>query len=129
MSRSRRAAASSRIRRGCSSRPASRSDHRARMQRSAYEHGGHGLDGSGGGRIRGGGRRGREGYGGHLAAGDDLFEGLRPRLPSRGEAAKFRTALDVNCDNPTVALLSLEIGRIEREWVDEAKSYPRRARN
>ena len=32
-------------------------------------------------------------------------------------------------DNPTVALLSLEIGRIEREWVDEAKSYPRRARN
>ena len=39
------------------------------------------------------------------------------------------TALDVNCDNPTVALLSLEIGRIEREWVNDARSYPRRARN
>ena len=38
-------------------------------------------------------------------------------------------SFDVNCDNPTVALLSLEIGRIEREWVDEARSYPRRARN
>ena len=63
------------------------------------------------------------------AVGDEWFEGLRPHLPSTGEAAKFRTALDVNCDNPTVALLSLEIGRIEREWVDEAKSYPRRARN
>ncbi|MGB9250273.1 MAG: hypothetical protein WCC28_11000 [Mycobacterium sp.] len=28
-----------------------------------------------------------------------------------------------------VALLSLEIGRIEREWVNDARSYPRRARN
>jgi hypothetical protein len=63
------------------------------------------------------------------AVGDEWFEGLRPHLPSTGEAAKYRTALDVNCDNPTVALLSLEIGRIEREWVDEAKSYPRRTRN
>jgi hypothetical protein len=61
--------------------------------------------------------------------GDEWFEGLRPHLPSTGETAKYRTALDVNCDNPTVALLSLEIGRIEREWVDEAKRYPRRARN
>jgi hypothetical protein len=60
--------------------------------------------------------------------GDEWFEGLRPHLPSTGEAAKYRTALDVNCDNPTVALLSLEIGRIEQEWVDEAKSYPRRVR-
>jgi hypothetical protein len=60
--------------------------------------------------------------------GDQWFEGLRPHLPSTGEAAKYRTALDVNCDNPTVALLSLEIGRIEQEWVDEAKSYPRRVR-
>jgi hypothetical protein len=51
-----------------------------------------------------------------------------PHLPSTGQAAKYRTALDVNCDNPTVALLSLEIGRIEQEWVDEAKSYPRRVR-
>ena len=60
--------------------------------------------------------------------GDEWFEGLRPHLPSTGDAAKYRTALDVNCDNATVATLSLEIGRIEREWVDEAKSFPRRAR-
>ena len=60
--------------------------------------------------------------------GDEWFEGLRPHLPSTGEAAKYRTALDVSCDNATVATLSLEIGRIEREWVDEAKSFPRRAR-
>jgi hypothetical protein len=63
------------------------------------------------------------------AVGHEWFEGLRPHLTSTGEAAKYRTALDVNCDNPSVALLSPEIGRIEREWVDEAKSYPRRARN
>jgi hypothetical protein len=61
--------------------------------------------------------------------GDEWFEGLRAHLPATGEAAKYRTAHDVNCDNPTVALLSLEIGRIEREWVDEAKSYPRKVRN
>jgi len=61
--------------------------------------------------------------------GDEWFEGLRPHLPITGEAAKYRTAHEVHCDNPTVALLSLEIGRIEREWVNEAKSYPRRARN
>ena len=61
--------------------------------------------------------------------GDEWFEGLRPHLPITGEAAKYRTAHEVHCDNPTVALLSLEIGRIEREWVDETKSYPRRVRN
>ena len=61
--------------------------------------------------------------------GDEWFEGLRPHLPTSGEAAKYRTAHEVNCDNATVALLSLEMGRIEREWVDETKSYPRRARN
>lgn len=61
--------------------------------------------------------------------GDEWFEGLRPHLPTTGEAAKFRTAHEITCDNPTVALLSLEIGRIEREWVDETKSYPRRVRN
>ena len=60
--------------------------------------------------------------------GDEWFEGLRPHLPVTGEAAKYRTAHDVSCDNATVATLSLEIGRIEREWVDEAKSFPRRAR-
>jgi hypothetical protein len=61
--------------------------------------------------------------------GDEWFEGLRPHLPITGEAAKYRTAHEVHCDNPTVALLSLEMGRIEREWVDETKSYPRRVRN
>jgi hypothetical protein len=61
--------------------------------------------------------------------GDEWFEGLRPYLPATGEAAKYRLAHDVSCDNATVAMLSLEIGRIEREWVDEAKNFPRRARN
>ena len=61
--------------------------------------------------------------------GDEWFEGLRPHLPITGEAAEYRTAHEVRCDNPTVALLSLEMGRIEREWVDETKSYPRRLRN
>ncbi len=61
--------------------------------------------------------------------GDEWFEGLRPHLPATGGAAKFRTAHELHCDNATVATLSLEIGRIEREWVDEAKSFPRRAKN
>ena len=60
--------------------------------------------------------------------GDEWFEGLRPHLPNIGETAKYRTAHEVSCDNSTVVLLSLEIGRIEQEWVDEAKSYPRRVR-
>jgi hypothetical protein len=62
------------------------------------------------------------------AVGDQWFEGLRPHLSSTGEAAEFRTAHEVNCDNPTVMLLSLEIGRIEAEWVDEAKGHSRRSR-
>lgn len=62
------------------------------------------------------------------AVGDEWFEGLRPQLPTTGEAAKYRTAHEVNCDNPTVMLLSLEIGRIETEWVNEAKDHPRRPR-
>ena len=61
--------------------------------------------------------------------GDEWFEGLRPHLPTTGEAAKYRTAHEISCDNSTVALLSLEIGRVEKQWMDEAKSYPRRARN
>jgi hypothetical protein len=63
------------------------------------------------------------------AVGDEWFEGLRPHLGSTGEAASFRTAHEIHCDNPTVALLSLEIGRVEQQWVDEAKRYPRRTRN
>jgi hypothetical protein len=49
--------------------------------------------------------------------------------PAGGEVAKYRTAHHVNCDNATVALLSLQIGRVEREWMEEAKGRPRRARN
>ncbi len=60
--------------------------------------------------------------------GDEWFEGLRPHLPTTGEVAKYRNAHEISCDNATVALLSLEIGRIEQEWVDEANSYPRRVR-
>lgn len=52
--------------------------------------------------------------------GDEWFEGLRPHLPTTGEAAKFRTAYEVRCDNPTLMVLSLEIGRIEKEWMVEA---------
>lgn len=52
--------------------------------------------------------------------GDVQFEGLRPHLPTTGEAAKFRTAYEVRCDNPTLMVLSLEIGRIEKEWMVEA---------
>jgi hypothetical protein len=61
--------------------------------------------------------------------GDEWFEGLRPHLPCTGELAKYRTAHELSCDDATVALLSLEIGRVEREWVDEAKCYPRRVRS
>jgi hypothetical protein len=61
--------------------------------------------------------------------GDEWFEGLRPHLPATGEAAKFRTAHEINCDNATVALLSLEIGRVEQQWTEEARGYPRRSRN
>jgi hypothetical protein len=58
--------------------------------------------------------------------GDEWFEGLRPHLPTTGEAANYRTAHEVYCDNPTLTLLSLEIGRIEKGWTEEAKSRPRR---
>jgi hypothetical protein len=57
--------------------------------------------------------------------GDEWFEGLRPHLPATGEAAKYRFAHEVHCDNPTLVLLSLEIGRVEREWTDEAKGRSR----
>lgn len=57
--------------------------------------------------------------------GDEWFEGLRPHLPTTGEAAKFRFAHDVQCDNPTLMLLSLEIGRVEKEWTEEAKGRRR----
>jgi hypothetical protein len=61
--------------------------------------------------------------------GDEWFEGLRPHLSDTGSAAKFRNAHEVHCDNPTLTLLSLEIGRIEHEWADEVKGRRRRRRN
>lgn len=60
--------------------------------------------------------------------GDEWFEALRPHLPTTGEAAGFRGAHEVHCDNPTLTVLSLEIGRIEREWADEASGGGRRRR-
>jgi hypothetical protein len=60
--------------------------------------------------------------------GDAWFEGLRPHLPTQGEAAKYRNAHEVHCENPTLMLLSLEIGRIENEWTEEAKGRRRRRR-
>ena len=61
--------------------------------------------------------------------GDEWFEGLRPHLPSTGETAKYRNAHEISCDNQTVVLLSLEIGRVEKQWMEEAKGNPRRPRN
>jgi hypothetical protein len=61
--------------------------------------------------------------------GDAWFEGLRPNLPAVGEAAKYRTAHEICCDNATVAFLSLEIGRVEQQWTDEARSNRRRAQS
>lgn len=61
--------------------------------------------------------------------GDEWFEGLRPHLPATGEAAKYRTANEVHCDNATLVALSLEIGRIEQEWTDDARSQRRRVRS
>jgi hypothetical protein len=61
--------------------------------------------------------------------GDEWFESLRPYLATTGEAAEFRTAHEVHCDNPTLMLLSLEIGRVEKEWTNEAKGRRRRLRN
>ena len=61
--------------------------------------------------------------------GDEWFEGLRPHLPATGQAAKFRAAHEVHCDNPTLTLLSLEIGRVEKEWAEEVKGRRRRRRS
>jgi hypothetical protein len=60
--------------------------------------------------------------------GDEWFEGLRPNLPNDGAGAALREAHEVHCDNPTVKLLSLEIGRVEQEWMDEVSGRRRRRR-
>jgi hypothetical protein len=50
-------------------------------------------------------------------------------IPGIGVGNASGPAWQVHGTRIAVALLSLEMGRIEREWVDETKSYPRRARN
>jgi hypothetical protein len=60
--------------------------------------------------------------------GDEWFEGLRPYLPTNGEAAQYRHAHEIQCDNATVMRLSLEIGRIENEWTQEANGGRRPTR-
>ena len=55
-------------------------------------------------------------------AGAEWFESLRPYLPDTGDAA-YRTAHNVHCDNPTLVALSLEIGRIEKDWTNEARGH------
>lgn len=52
--------------------------------------------------------------------GTEWFEGLRPRLPASGATAAFRNAHEVQLDNATLTALSLEIGRIEQQWMDHA---------
>jgi hypothetical protein len=47
---------------------------------------------------------------------------LRPHLSTTGDAAEFRTAHEVHCDNPTLITLSLEIGRIEKEWTKRRRA-------
>lgn len=60
--------------------------------------------------------------------GDEWFEGLRPHLPTTGDTARYRNAHEIHCDNPTLTLLSLEIGRLERDWTEEAQGRRRRDR-
>jgi len=58
--------------------------------------------------------------------GTEWFEGLRPHLSDTGDAAQYRRAHVVHCDNPTLVILSLEIGRIEQDWVDESRGHKHR---
>ncbi len=57
--------------------------------------------------------------------GTEWYEGLRPHLPSTGETSQFRQAHEIHLDNPTLMALSLEIGRIEKEWMDRASGQRR----
>ncbi|OBG70498.1 MULTISPECIES: hypothetical protein [unclassified Mycobacterium] len=60
--------------------------------------------------------------------GDEWFEGLRPHLPTTGDTAKYRSAHEIHCDNQTLTLLSLEIGRLEQDWTEEVRGRRRRDR-
>jgi hypothetical protein len=53
--------------------------------------------------------------------GDEWFESLRPNLSETGDPAAFREADLISCDHVTLVIVSLEIGRIEKAWLDEAK--------
>ncbi len=55
--------------------------------------------------------------------GDEWFEGLRPHLPTTGETAKFRTAHEVHCDNPTLTV-ALTRDRSHRTRVDRRGQRP-----
>jgi hypothetical protein len=50
--------------------------------------------------------------------GDEWFEELRPHL---SPDSRYARAVVVNCDLETVTALSIEIGRIEREWTAETQ--------
>lgn len=50
------------------------------------------------------------------------FQRLRRHISETGDAAKYRNADEVHCDTGVVVILSSEIDRIEREWLDGEKS-------
>jgi len=54
------------------------------------------------------------------AASTAWFGKLRPYISETGAAADLRYAESVYCDQRVVVTLSLEIGRIEQEWLAEA---------
>ena len=53
------------------------------------------------------------------AAVTDWFASLRRHISEEGAAAHFREAEEVLCDKEAVAILQIEIGRIERAWLDD----------
>jgi hypothetical protein len=55
------------------------------------------------------------------AAGTAWFGKLRPYISETGDAAEYRYASSLHCDQGTVVVLSMEIGRIEQEWLAEVK--------
>jgi hypothetical protein len=53
------------------------------------------------------------------AVGTAWFEKLRPYISETGDAADYRYASSVHCEEGVVVVLSLEIARIERQWLAE----------
>jgi len=58
-----------------------------------------------------------------------MVRGLATALANYRRSSEIRTAHEVHCDNPTLMLLLLEIGRVEHEWTEEAKGHRRQLRN